>query len=64
MAGSRNMSGREKTRCQLSRVGKLGASLLKGLSVEFPKWSEMFENLEMKELHKSVLGLKWNFIED
>ncbi len=52
------------TRCQLSLVGKLGASLLKGLSVEFPKWSEMFENLEMKELHKSVSGLKWNFIED
>ena len=41
------------TRCQLSLVGKLGA----GLSVEFQKLSEIFENLERKELHKSVLEL-------
>lgn len=52
MAGSQNMSGRGP-RDVLSLVGKLGA----GLSVEFQKLSEIFENLERKELHKSVLEL-------
>ena len=64
MAGSRNMSGRGPRDVNETSCRKTRTSLLKGLSVEFQNCQRFFENLERKELHKSVLELKGNLIED